>query len=985
VGEDRDFEARFWAYGTVAPSEVDFDQMCNSSSGFTVVTDSSDTDWGVVRGAGHGDISDTRPTKGLVTAATGGWFVFEAIYNELRALYSVEVVAPTVPTASFSASDCIISEGDSTCSVPVSWDSSDTDTPRSVRYNGAQFSTLESSTVNRTLNPGTHTFTFHHDGGTQLALQSVTARCASSTTWNGSSCASAAAPSVDLTVRDCSISADNNSCVTNVSWEFIDSDSPWSVRQDGASFASAETNISGVNRTLNRGTYSFTFHHDGGTQLARQSVTIGCDFGTTWDGSVCAAPVPNTPTASFNSSGCTISSGNNTCNANVRWQSSDTNNPRSIRQNGSEFSNVWMDTENVSFDYGLNTFTFYHDGGDLLATYNVVVRCGTGSAWNGSACEGSNTGLVMCPSSSRYNVNIGGTFTPTLRYFNNSVMTPSCSSYVPSAHYTNVRNNPGTSWFTADTAIASVNNTGTIRGQNLGTTNVTATYGGLVATKDVRVGNTPRLIVCPSLPTVAVGDTLQLESRYWNHRSYSPSCFSTGYTDVTNSVDFWRANTSGVSVNSVGLVTAVQTGNLEDIVTTRYNGLTNSTYITVIAAALSPSASISITPCAIQAGDSACANTVDWSSSNTIAPRALEHDGLVVSNAENGPLPAHPVRHGVNTFTFSHDGGNQLDNETVSISCAAGAAWNGSLCAGTPTANLNASDCTISIGNSSCTTNVSWSSSDTVSPLSISQNGTEFSTVANNAVGVARTLNRGTNTFTFEDNGTQLADETATASCAGGSAWSTITSQCVAIPAAPAVDAWWTVILGATTSVLPVGDPATVLVGQGLEINWDSVPTADQCQWREVGNSWSGFQGSLGSDVVDTTTLSGIHNFEVRCRQVVGGVAGSWGMAALDANVSGPQLSLDADESVIRNGTEGTVRWGIAGISGLGYTFSCDVVGGGINYTEGPITANDANNPLTTAVLQNKTTIGLICTEQGTGVEFRTSTQIEVTAVSQES
>jgi hypothetical protein len=101
----------------------------------------------------------------------------------------------------------------------------------------------------------------------------------------------------------------------------------------------------------------------------------------------------------------------------------------------------------------------------------------------------------------------------------------------------------------------------------------------------------------------------------------------------------------------------------------------------------------------------------------------------------------------------------QIDGATESISCDAGAC-----------ANISTTNCSIPTGDSSCSVNVSWNSSFTNNPISVRQDGTQFSTAANSG-GTSRNVLFGNSVFSFYDNGSELDSDTASAICAPGTIW----------------------------------------------------------------------------------------------------------------------------------------------------------------------------------------------------------------------
>jgi Fibronectin type III domain len=100
-----------------------------------------------------------------------------------------------------------------------------------------------------------------------------------------------------------------------------------------------------------------------------------------------------------------------------------------------------------------------------------------------------------------------------------------------------------------------------------------------------------------------------------------------------------------------------------------------------------------------------------------------------------------------------------------------------------PTATINAANCDIPAGSGSCTTNVTWSSADTIAPVSVQQAGTQFSTAANQASAITRTLSYGLTTFTLtHDSGTTVTSRDVVASCTTGTAWDSVSSTCLPDP-----------------------------------------------------------------------------------------------------------------------------------------------------------------------------------------------------------
>ena len=98
-----------------------------------------------------------------------------------------------------------------------------------------------------------------------------------------------------------------------------------------------------------------------------------------------------------------------------------------------------------------------------------------------------------------------------------------------------------------------------------------------------------------------------------------------------------------------------------------------------------------------------------------------------------------------------------------------------------------------------------------------------------------------------------------------------------------------------------------------------------------------------------------------------------------------PDLSLELESSIIRQGQVADVRWGITNIDGTGTNFTCSIRGAGLDEafsnieSDRPADEDRTNeNPLETPPVMNASEILLSCTEQGSGLEFTATQSIEV-------
>ena len=91
-----------------------------------------------------------------------------------------------------------------------------------------------------------------------------------------------------------------------------------------------------------------------------------------------------------------------------------------------------------------------------------------------------------------------------------------------------------------------------------------------------------KLLVCPASTTLNVGQTQQLEARYWSSYFGIPDCSTTGYTNVTNSASWSSANASKVSVGaSTGLIKAEGVTTSPVTISAAYSSLTAANEVTV--------------------------------------------------------------------------------------------------------------------------------------------------------------------------------------------------------------------------------------------------------------------------------------------------------------------------------------------------------------------------------------------------------------------
>jgi hypothetical protein len=199
--------------------------------------------------------------------------------------------------------------------------------------------------------------------------------------------------------------------------------------------------------------------------------------------------------------------------------------------------------------------------------------------------------FIVCPSSTT--LQVGGQQQFQARYWDEFDGSPSCSSRGYSAVTGSAR------WDDTDRRnndVIDVTQDGLVTAVSRGSSSIEASYGGYTATAGIRVTE-PKLLVCPSDIDISIGESAQLEARYWSDRSGSVSCSTGSYSTVTDSADWSSSNTSILTVtddedtsfwcrvfgincnNDKGRIAGISDGIAQAIA--QYNGLTAQSDITV--------------------------------------------------------------------------------------------------------------------------------------------------------------------------------------------------------------------------------------------------------------------------------------------------------------------------------------------------------------------------------------------------------------------
>ncbi|WP_219644522.1 S-layer family protein, partial [Cohnella sp. CFH 77786] len=231
---------------------------------------------------------------------------------------------------------------------------------------------------------------------------------------------------------------------------------------------------------------------------------------------------------------------------------------------------------------------------DVTQTYlfrgQAAGTTGISATWNGMT---GNASLTVNPPVTLTSI----TVTPATA----TVQVGGTQQYTATANYSNGTTQNVTNmatWALGDPTKATINATGLATGTAIGTTGVTATWGGMTGNASLTVTAAPvtlqSITVTPATATVAVGGTQQYTAT---------ANFSDGSTqDVTNTAAWMLQFPAMASINNSGLATGNAVGTTG--VAATWNGMTGFASLTVTAAPVTLQ-SITVTPATatVQVGD----------------------------------------------------------------------------------------------------------------------------------------------------------------------------------------------------------------------------------------------------------------------------------------------------------------------------------------------------------------------------------------------
>ncbi len=246
--------------------------------------------------------------------------------------------------------------------------------------------------------------------------------------------------------------------------------------------------------------------------------------------------------------------------------------------------------------------------------------------------------------------------------------------------------------------------------------------------------------------------------------------------------------------------------------------------------------------CTIASGSSNCSVNLTWATTNPVGTSAVTASGMTNVNGNSGTSVPFSVPYNTRTFYLYNSGAmlNAPAGLTITSSCAAGSAWNGTIC--TPLGGLsgtltsNSPSCTIPAGSSSCNVNLTWATNNPIGVSAVTASG--MSNVnGNSGTSVPFAVPYNSRTFYLYNSGIMLnapAGLTITSACAGGTSWNGTTCAATGADVLPSM-------------ISPA--PNSTLTGSTTTFTW-STGTGNQAYWLYVGTTFG------ASDVYDSKSIN---------------------------------------------------------------------------------------------------------------------------------
>ncbi|MDB5244158.1 MAG: hypothetical protein JWN18_28 [Parcubacteria group bacterium] len=198
------------------------------------------------------------------------------------------------------------------------------------------------------------------------------------------------------TPNSCTILANQSSCLMNVVWSTSNTTGTVTIKRPYAGNSVFASGASGNSPAAwsPPGTYNLDLY-DGSAYLNTGVFTASCTSGTSWNGSICAAPA----SGSITPNSCTIAANANSCTMSVAWTSSNTSGTVTVQRAyaGNSVFATGISGNNAATWSPPGTYHMdLYDGSTKLGSgADFVVSCTSGTSWNGSICVGPSVNVYF--------------------------------------------------------------------------------------------------------------------------------------------------------------------------------------------------------------------------------------------------------------------------------------------------------------------------------------------------------------------------------------------------------------------------------------------------------------------------------------------------------------------------------------------------------------------------------------------------------------
>ena len=496
------------------------------------------------------------------------------------------------------------------------------------------------------------------------------------------------------------------------------------------------------------------------------------------------------PTGSMSTTSCSIPADGSSCNASIYWSTNYPIGTSAVTTPGATVANGNSGSTTYPVYYGSRDFYLYNNG-SLLASSTATASCVSGTTWNGSACKGPINGGWSAWSAIDPTPGYTGTQTrtctnPAPAYGGAACSGSSTQGYTNApASPTGFTTSPGgcnsgsltVSWNASSGATNyKVYRNGSLVYNSSGTS---FTDSGLTSGASYTYANDASNAGGGAAEVTVIG-------------TVSNACAPT--PDIKSTTSYGGSNMDGPVETYIGDTITLTWAAVPNASSCTLNGASVTTGAgssSSTASALTQTFTLNCTNATGQSASDAVTITVpppplSFSKSCNAAGNLVTLNWTLPSGYTGGYVrPSAPfyvdVASGLTTSVAITPG--QTYSGIYLHTRASNGAWSNILylpdfaCNPPPTGSIGATDCTIAADASSCTSSLNWSTNYPVTTSAVTT--PTGITIANQNSGTATyTVAYGTRTFYLYNNGTEMGEKTATASCISGTTWDSGSGKC---------------------------------------------------------------------------------------------------------------------------------------------------------------------------------------------------------------